>query len=297
MRKSSVLILFLFVFGISKGQIITKKNLEIIKNSKIVVAQYDDSKAVNQYLKETVEEFWNFSEVIGVLPVNEALDSAKNNGNFLVLYIAEKDVVHFERRSKLDSWNYRYVPHGRAIKISDGKKSLAKAFIPIYHNAEFGIENFIFGISTLQNNLESMDKNGISYYKLGPIYRQNADKIVNKTLLVPEGWLDNSLDQKMVDSLYQYKAKVVSYEDWQTSIKNKDEESAYLMLAPVPVDGGFNYKHFIVDCETASICSISLKGTDVEIRKSLLEEPELTYGKSGYVTETHIEEYNSSLTK
>ena len=288
-------ILLMGILGITVNGQISTKNVEKIKKSKIIIAQYNNEE-ISKHLKEAVDEYWNFAKVEGTMPLDEAIDKAKSDDAYLVLKLGTKNSKS-SLRNATGGWNYRYISTGKTIEISNGKKALAGLNIPAYHNEEYSKEIFVFGISALQMHLHTMDEKKVGMTKLNPIYKKEAPKLSEKTLLIPEGWADEKLTQDILNGLYPYKAKIVSYEEWRKAILERQEDKAYVMISPMPVDGNYVYQHFLMDCKDARIYAISQSKINVKFDLKNIKEVNLSKGNSGYVKEKNVKLYSKIVVK
>lgn len=284
---SLLLFAILIYANYATAQIVSLEEVHKIKNSKMIVGLTKDAD-LNQALKTAVENFWNFSEVVEYLPIDEAYKKVKNTPNLVVLSIGTTKSNSLSHGKGMN--RYKFVSKGNHIEISTGKRAvLVKNYIPA-----FGKENIItdeiiaFGISSLQYMCQTMDQQNIkSNLKLKSAYKVHSPKLKTKKLYVMEGWLSDKIQADEVESIYDFPVEVVSYEKWENAILSKKEGVAYSIIVPVPVGGDYVYQHYLVDAQTGMIYGISqpkaaMKVAGFNVSKS----------NTGYINKANLENYS-----
>lgn len=289
------LIIFLCTFFVitytSAQNLLTKpKDVERIKSSKIIIAQYDNEK-LSEDFEAAVRSFWKFTPIEGAMPEKEALAKAKSDGTYLVIRLGNV-VVRRNHTNMSTGITYKTLNYGKSLELNDGKKTVVSNFIPMYKDDTHGKEIFMFGVSLLQNNLSNMDIKQIGMTKVNKYYNENASDIKDKVLLIPDGWADEKLSEEIVSSLYPYKAEIVSYEVWSDAINNRKEGKAYVIVVPVPVSDKYVYYHYLMDCEKGSVYTISV--TKVAFHAQGVN---LSKGNSGYINDKNIKKYSEAVAK
>ena len=73
---------------------------------------------------------------------------------------------------------------------------------------------------------------------------------------MPEGWLEEGLDDQGIRSIYPFPYKIVDYEEWKESIIQRKEGYVYSIIAPYPTAEAYVYPLFIVDCKAGRVKAV-----------------------------------------
>jgi len=273
-------------------QLINLKEVESIKNSKIVVG-LTGNKDLDDAMIAAVNEFWKISEIGEPMPVEEAISKTKEDNSITVIKIGEIRAISMTHKYN-NYWNYRNINSSKVIELyNGGKKPVFKQFIPEFNN-EITSEILWFGIAAMHYQLVTMEENNIGVTKLKKQYKSSSPKLNDVTLLIPEGWTDKKTTPESLKEIYGGKAYIVSYSIWRKAIMERDEDVAYSIICSVPFGDGYVHLHYLMDAKTGNILAVIQPKVAVSINKPK-GNVNLTKGNSGYVNKKILEKYNNVL--
>ena len=186
------------------------------------------------------------------------------------------------------AYEYVSVSAGAALMIENGKgKILAASYIPrLGENNRLTKESIAFGVTEINYLLKTMDEKDLaSNLKTESAYKEKAqDQLKQKTLYIPQMWLDKNVDKTEITNIYKAKSEVVSYEVWKDAILNKKEGIVYVMIAPRPVGGEFVYYNCLIDAQTGVTYAVCTKGGFINAKSN-----------TGAITKSLLEKYNDAI--
>lgn len=288
--KKAVLILLLLSFTKLNAQIIKLKDLEVIKNSKLIVAQTEND-FLNEAIKDALEKYWNLNEIVEYLPRKEAFKKAKSNDNMLVFALSADRSLS----SKFGSGpvRYRYISEGQHFELSNGKgKPVITQNIPTLGEDDVITEEIVkFGIDALQFSINTMfEKELKNNMKLFSVINEKAIALKNKPLAIAEGWVSEKYSAEELKDDYIGNAEIVDYEKWRNIILTEAENTAYNIVVPVPFGGKYVYYHYLMNAETGEILGIAYTKVAVSIGRFTL-----TKSNRGYIRKENIKLYNELI--
>jgi len=288
--KKAVLILLLLSFTKLNAQIIKLKDLEIIKNSKLIVAQ-TENEFLNEAIKDALEKYWTLNEVAEYMPRKEAYKKAKSNDDLLVFALSDDRSIS----SKFGSGpvRYRYISKGQLFELSNGKgRPIFTQYIPTFGENDAITEEIVkFGIDALQYSINTMfEKQLKNNLKLFASISEKTPLLKNKTLIIAEGWVSEKYSAEELKEDYIATADIVDYEKWRNTILTEAENTAYNIVVPVPLGGKYVYYHYLMDAENGEILGIAYTKVAVSIGKF-----SITKSNRGYIRKQNITLYNELI--
>lgn len=288
--KKAVLILLLLSFTKLNAQIIKLKDLEIIKNSKLIVAQ-TENEFLNEAIKDALENYWTLNEVVEYLPRKEAFKKSKSNDDLLVFALSDDRSIS----SKFGSGpvRYRYISEGQQFELSTGRgKPIITQNIPTLGEDDVITEEIVkFGIDALQYSINTMfEKQLKNNIKLFAAINENATLLKNKPLAIAEGWVSEKYSAEELKEEYIGTAEIVDYEKWRNIILTGPENTAYNIVVPVPAGGKYMYFHYLMDAENGEILGIAYTRVAVSIGRF-----NITKSNRGYIRKENIKLYNELI--
>jgi hypothetical protein len=286
-----------------EGQWVKRSEVAQIKASKLVVAEIGN-KPIDDQLFNAVKSFWNFTSEITSMPYNEAKALAKTDEKVVIIFTTKVISKSLPKTGSAfsiggisvspngigtgNSYEYVNVSAGVALMIENGNgKILAASYIPgLGENGRITPESIGFGVSEINYLLKTMDEKDLaSNLKCESAYKENAlNQLKEKTLYIPQMWLDKSVDKAEIPNIYKAKSEVVSYEVWKDAILNKKEGVVYLMISPRPVGGEFVYYNCLIDAKTGAVYGVFTKGGFINSKSN-----------TATVTKSLLEKYNAAV--
>ncbi len=288
MKPKLLLVLsFFYIFSLS-AQTLKLKDIKDIQTSKIIIG-LTGNKKLDTYLKNITHDFWTLCPVDKALPVDEALEKAKNDNQLYVLHLGAEKGNSFTHES-VDSWRYEYISNGKHIALSSGDEDiLIKSYIPAYGNHVIPEESIVHGLRYIQEVCTLMIEKEIKKSnKAISEFQNNNSNLKEKTLLFPKDWLDNALTEKKIKKMYKGIAEVVSHKEWKNAILKREKNKAYVIVIPIPVEEGYSYQHHICDTETNAFYGV------LQPKKNTVHDKE-HLSKSKYINKKHIKKCNALL--
>ncbi len=288
-KKILVIISFIFSLNLN-AQIPKLKDIQHIKESKIIVGLTSNSE-LNTALKEVVSSIWNLSEIKSFLPLKSALSKASKDESLFVLYLGSTETESFKFGPKGYPVEYRYISKGKFLGFSKGgKRPLMKSFIPSYDNI-IPKESIAQGVKFVQEVFKTMIENNLKNgLKAISEFENNGKDLKNKTLYIPEGWVDSKLTEEQIEKYYGSKFEIVSYQKWKEAILTKKAGIAYVILIPIPVGGQYLYQHQICDAETDTFYAVIQPKAGVS-----LNGVNMSKSNTGLINKKNIKNYNKVL--
>ncbi|WP_419213407.1 hypothetical protein ACNR9Q_04445 [Maribacter sp. X9] len=289
MKQNFTLTITLFIGILSFAQIPKLKEIQNLKNSEVIIGLSGDE-GLDQDLRDILNQFWTISPISEELPISEARKKAKESDNIYVIYIDSYTSRSFKRYVG-DNYAFRNISTGYYVGLFAGsKKAIMPSYIPVFED-EFTKEVLAHGVSYMQEIFTMMLDNEIGAMKTLKIIKDNSKDLKEKTLYIPEWWMDSKLTDADISDLYEGKYEIVSHFEWSRAILNKTPGIAYATVIPAPVGGKFVYQHHICDAETGRIYGITQpKGGAFE-----LNGINLSKANKGYVTKKNLKQYNEVL--
>jgi len=288
--KKAVLILLLLSFTKLNAQIIKLKDLEIIKNSKLIVAQ-TENEFLNEAIKDALEKYWTLNEVVEYMPRKEAFKKAKSNDDLLVFALSDDRSISSKFGSGPE--RYRYISKGQLFELSKGKgRPIFTQNIPTLGEDDVITEEIVkFGIDALQYSINTMfEKQLKNNLKLFASISEKTPLLKNKTLIIAEGWVSEKYSAEELKEDYIATADIVDYEKWRNTILTEAENTAYNIVVPVPLGGKYAYYHYLMDAENGEILGIAHTKVAVSIGRFTI-----TKSNRGYIRKQNITLYNELI--
>lgn len=288
--KNTLFITLLLLIGIdANAQLspLSQSDVQKIKNATLIVALSEDQ-SFNEEFQSTLKEWWTFCKIGESLPLKEAKKKSKEEKGY---YISIESVKSESARHYKNGGYTSSISDGWAICIKQNRENVVKTFIPTYKNEEVDKAILVFGISTMQDMLVSMDKKQMkNFYGMPDVWKENAPGLKEKTLLIPDFWIHSKMDQQIIKQYYAGNYKVVDYDTWSKAIINKDKQYAYIMVVPVPVGGDYVYQHHLVSTENGLEYGVTQPKVGVKIGGF-----NVTKSNSGYIKEENVKMYGEVI--
>ncbi len=275
----------------AKGAYVTQEDVTRVKSARLIVPT-TDYPGLDSLLTTAVKSFWTFSKNVeyGTMSYTDAKKLAKTDKNILIFIITNvrsQSLTH----SDASGGRYRYVSSGSAVMLEDGKgKTDVSSFFPTFEERTVTDEGVGFAVaemSSLLSNLEKYSiKNNMTFNKP---FRQNAPRLKDKTLFIPEGWLHDKLEVRDIPAIYEGKFKIVDYETWSDAIVSK-KDVAYVIVVPFPIGGDFVYLHYLMDAATGDVLFISQPKVAMKVQGFNVSKM-----NTGYIAEKNIKGYNDAF--
>lgn len=241
--------------------ILKKKDVQRIKMSKIIVAQYGQ-KEHDDAIFEIVKKFWTFTTDLDTMPYNKAIELARKDDRVLVLCHTSTNSVAYNMG--IINEDHKFIVPGRLVLLEDGaQKTVMLGDLPSMGGKNLLTrEAFSACISAMNTNLLVMDKYQMkNYIRIRSKILENAgDRIKNRTLLIPKELLSDKIDEATISALYPGKFKIVSYEKYRNAIVDKEKGKAYVFFAPTLADGKIVYIQYIIDAEDGLVLGLYIPG-------------------------------------
>lgn len=228
-----------------------KKKLDKVEDYKAALEIY------NNNMKEVFAQFWPYkANGFEFKTYNEVIELKKTNKNFAVAYCFSQrpdvgyEETDYDRASGIDwSWDMSeegedkdYLNHFTSIVITTMERF---GFTPVYSTQLPDIfptkASLVFGVTGMSGYFEYRLKNKNVNEKVSA--RQfleeqvaaNAQKLVNKTLLIREDLLDKNLPKTAIGKYYPYAYTVCGKADIDSAILQQKENIAYVVILPTVV--------------------------------------------------------------
>ena len=219
----------------------------------------------NTALKNAVENYWKYSSSVEFKPYSEALKMRDENKEKYALMSYFKYVEYDQYNSTGAGWNrngggFSYNPgthYSEAVNtitqitltLSDTKLT---ACLPTLYvskaDAVYGVQQLQYVVSTLQK-----DENATLKTVYSKDIPKNGFELKNKTLLFDKEDLDKGLTESTIKKIYPYPFKIVSMQEIEKAILNKEPGIAYVMITASPGAKGNIFIHYITDAEGGKI--------------------------------------------
>jgi hypothetical protein len=177
--------------------------------------------------------------------------------------------------------------------LEDGKGNNppVSCYFPTFgEDYEVTKEGLGFAVSEMNSIVSNLDKynikNNMTYNKP---FKQNAPRLKDKTLLIPDFWLSEKVGVDELASLYEGKCQIVTYEEWSDAILNK-RNYAYVMIAPTPVGGDYVYLHYLMEASTGDVLYISKPKVAVNVGGF-----NVSAANTGYINGRCLKLYNDAF--
>lgn len=237
-----------------------------------------------------VEKFWTVCPISETLPLEDARKKAKADESLYVIHFGSVNSMS-PKRHVGENYYYKNISFGYYIGITTGdKKPMMRSYIPIFED-EFTDEVISHGITYMQELFTLMLENEVGALKTLKVIKDNATQLKDKTLYIPEWWVDEELTESEITKLYKGNYKIVSHFEWSNAILSKKKGIAYSMIIPVPMQGSYVYQHHICDAETNQIYGITQpKGGAFQ-----LNGINMSKANKSYVGKKNLKQYNDVL--
>jgi len=293
MKQATTLIITLFIINVSFAQIPKLKQIQNLTNSQLIIG-LSGNKELDKNFKEIVEKYWDLCPVIEELPLKTARNKAKENDNLFVIYIDSYTSRSFKKYMGTvgnTSYYFRNISSGYFIGLSTGKKKpIMSSGIPAF-DKKITDEVIAHGTNYMQQLFRMMLDNNVNAMKTFKIIKENSTKLKEKTLYIPEWWIDNKLSKTEISELYDGNYQIVTHFEWSTAILDKKPGIAYSMIIPASVGGKYVYQHHLCDAETGQIYGI----TQPKAGAGEMFGVNLSSSNKGYVSKKNIKQYNKVL--
>lgn len=262
----------------------------------------------NHALKNAVEKYWSFSNKVEYTTEARAKELLKTEkGKYVQIgfgqYIDyERFKTGFGADGKPAGWGHTInssgmkeigMTYNRSTKYSETANmittltitdpdNIIKVHLPNVYPSE---SDAVYGIQQIQyilNYLLADDNNSIM--KLPGQIKKNSSELKNKTLLLDKEDLDGKLTEKEIKEAYPFTFKIVSQEEIDKAILEKDPNVAYVQITETPGGKGNVSAHFVnnpgdgkIYCYDAPTVAVTIKGSGLvtygqRIKKHNLED-------------------------
>lgn len=233
------------------------EEMQLLKTAKIIVPT-TNSPIRDSVLHRAVRNFWTFNKNISIMPYGAAMQLAEKDKNvfvfFMPSYVLSESVTHSSGRSK-SARGYAVI-----IEKKFNKPVLAMYFQGIQEQGKSPIteESVSFAVSAMNSLLVNMDEQKISKVKSfnGP-FEKNSALLKERTLLIPETFLDTKIKAEEVSTFYHGKSEVVTYSVYKDAILQKKKNYAYVMPVPFLFGGQVKIYDYLMDAESGNVYYIN----------------------------------------
>lgn len=232
MKKLLLFAAFACIFAGVKAQqaVGTPEQLKQFMNTTTyVVLENNPMLRYNHVIKETVEKHWDLTKFEFVTFSSEEFEEARKDPNKSFLIV---NLYYFDKDKTKAKYKYLSVELGGPYEFVRQMPDIAS--VPIAYDG-IGEEYYAYKLGMLcrflQNHIkltyehpELNSKNILKYY-----YKNLTANIHNKVLYVTEGDLPKSLNTvEKIKAIYPYDVKIVSREEIQAAIDNKDQNVVFV---------------------------------------------------------------------
>lgn len=292
MKPPKLIILSITLLAVfySNAQNTNKGDAINIKERKIIIALAEYPKKAsdwekekidiaNESLKEAVEKYWSFSEIKGVLTRSEARKALKEDRSLSYITIEEGQI-----RSNSKPTNRVYVTYAERLAIYASSMS-ASVWLPKYEG-DLSLATATYAVTQLNKILELLLEGKFnSLLTSGKYVKSNGPKIIEKTLLIADYYINPEISRDDLKLHYPYDLEVTSLEKIEKAILEKDPKYAVAYYVPIPVGRNFLHRVYISNAADGDIYGV-LDGHKVSLDfgslghvggkgKSLINEKEL----------------------
>lgn len=220
MKKTVFIILFSFIYFYANAQmgLLGKKpaaQVELLKERSLLVVLWDEGELdlYNENIKKAIEEVWTFSTDIRYISKDEWRKLAKDKDE-------AKKYAHLYYTAK--TLNANAPEHSLVLGILEKKISTN------FHYTDLGLADLILALKNIQSDLEM----GADYKKMIKSNEEKgmkflSDSIEHKTLYINKDLVSKKFLKK-IDEIYTYKYKLVTKDDIDEAIINKNPNVLFI---------------------------------------------------------------------
>lgn len=232
--------------------------------------------AYNASMQEAVEKFWRFDTQVIYKTFSEAEKLYKSK-EYAVLFCAtiENNKRVGERGGKMHqglAWSYQDVNQKRdywdkytvmQIRLIEELQQPEPIFSQNLANIFPEKADLVFGLQALHHYLET-DKSGkeVNFKKAMQV---SSEELSDKTLLLKQEWMNTSLSENEVKSLYPYPVQISDAATFNNLVMNADSSYAYLQIIPQIASTRsrikIQYLHVIIGAADGKILGVSSPGS------------------------------------
>lgn len=235
-----------FAGGIFSG--IDFKDAQEVKNGKVIIGIYDHKKResdaetkqlddINSNIAAVLKECWTYSEIVEVLPLNEAVKKASKDENLYVLFIGDPE-------SYQNSRYYNPNLTDPSLLMTKGKSFPFLKFGLPYTVTGINKASVVYSVRSMQAQLEQiLNKEVKDQKELYKLANQKCAELEGKTLYIPEEYLHPKVTAEVIKSYYPYNFKIVSTQEWKETIIAGSDNTAFLVYNLL--DTGKAYAHML----------------------------------------------------
>lgn len=278
----------------TRASILTKKEVQSIKNSKIIVAQFG-CKEDDEAFFEAVKMFWTFNSDIDTMPYHRAIQLASTDKKILVLSHASTSSEQY-RMGEVDQ-DYKSIEPGRWLVLEDGSKRVRMLEnVPALGKDEvLTLEAISAGLSIMNTILIVRDKYQMKNFGLRKKVVEHAeDKLQNRTLLIPRELLSDKISEATISEIYPGKFKLVSYDEYRKAILSKKKGMAYVFIAPVNSGSGIVYSQYILDAEEGLVLGYCSPAAVTLVTPDLFDNVRVDKGNRCEINESSLKSYRKA---
>ena len=247
MKRIKLFILIIFSVCATSTIAMSLEDVTIIKDSELYV-QLPKDKALSEDFVKAVQNIWTFTPIAGFVSSEEAVKIMKENSNACVMRF--EDAVS----SSLNQGGVRYFAVSTKLLIVRKNKTLGDTFVSSYKGNVLGKESLYQAVGKLNDFCTTIyTKNLKSDWKMLGEFKERGSGLLDKTLLLNKEWVSDKLSMEDIKKVYPGKVKLVSFEDFQKCIEEKNPEYAYVMVSVLSAGGKYRYMHMISDAETGKV--------------------------------------------
>lgn len=251
----------------------TKRRPDQLEQYQQKVASY------NAALREAVEKFWKFGTPVVYKTFSQAEKLFKSK-EYAVLFCAtiENNKRVGEKGGKMRqglAWSYQDVNQKRdywdkytlmQIRLIEELQQPEPAFSQNLANIFPEKADLVFGLQALQHYIDT-DKSGkdVNFKKAMQV---SSEDLSVKTLLLKQEWINTSLSEREVKSLYPYPVQISDAATFNNLVMEADSSYAYLQIIPQIASTKnrikIQYLHVIMDSMDGKVLGVSSSGSTEE---------------------------------
>jgi hypothetical protein len=279
-------------FSLSDDEVAT------IKNARIIPAMIGNA-SEDSVLMRALAAHWTFNKPDVPMPYGDAVELAKKDKNTLLMFN-----VKIRTQSVTHSSGGRRIAISKALVLQQGKYKIVLAnFFPTDENFESTQPMVNFAMSAMNCQLTNMDQQKISKVKrINTPYEKDAEKLKERTLLIPREWLGKGLEMEDIGKVYHGNFEVVDFKTFQDAIMEK-KDRAYVVPTPVSMAGNLTYYDYLVDAKTGTVYYILQPAMFSNMAKVAGPSLPGTYAKihdlahNERISRKNLEKYNRAFEK
>lgn len=278
----------------TRASILTKKEVQRIKNSKIIVAQFGCKEDDEAFFK-AVKMFWTFNTDIDTMSYHKAIQLASTDKKILVL--SHASTLSEQYRMGEVEQDYKSIEPGRWLVLEDGSKRVKMLEnVPAMGKDEvLTLEAISAGLSIMNTTLIVRDKYQMKNFGLRNKVVEHAEgKLQNRTLLIPKELLSDKISKATISEIYPGKFKLVSYDEYRKAILSKKKGMAYVFIAPVKSESGIVYSQYILDAEEGLVLGYCSPAAVTLVTPDMFDNVNLDKGNQCEINESTLKSYKKA---